>query len=84
MFVEELFARENIDCPQWLTKTFLEDVWRNSTHSIEDDIHTWRLQNPLQNLLITWDGKEYHFIAFYKNGEQMLDNIITEEWKLFC
>ena len=83
MLLIELFDRDNILCPEWLSNEFLEDDWQDSVYSYEEGKHTWSLKTPVKDVKITFDGQEYHFIAF-KDGEIMLDNVITEEYEIQC
>lgn len=78
MLLKDLFKKEGVNCPQWLSHEFINNGWNDSTYSFEDDTHKWTLKNPFQDLLITFDGEEYHFIAFC-DGEVMIDNVITED-----
>ena len=80
MLLQDLFKKDDVNCPEWLSHEFIDDGWKDSTYSFEDNTHKWTLKNPLQDLLITFDGNEYHFIAFH-DGQVLLDNVITDD---FC
>ena len=83
MLLKDLFEKDGVNCPEWLSYEFIEDNWKDSDYSVDGNTHKWSLKNPLQDLLITFDGVEYHFIAF-KDGEVMLDNVITEDVCTVC
>ncbi|WP_458455707.1 hypothetical protein [Methanobrevibacter sp.] len=42
------------------------------------------MKNDFQDLKITFDGDEYHFIAYDENGDLMFDSMITEEYVMDC
>lgn len=80
MLVMDLFDRDNILCPEWLSDEFLEDDWQDSVYSYEEGKHTWSLENSFKNVKINYDGKEYHFLAYSEDGELMFDEIITKDY----
>ena len=82
MLLIELFDRDNILCPDWLSNQYLEDDWKDSTYSYEEGKHIWSLETPFKNVRITFDGTEYHFIAYDEEGEELFDNISTEEYEI--
>lgn len=84
MFLMDLFKRDNVKCPKWLSKTNIEDDWINSDYSFDGNTHKWHLKTPSKDVHIHFDYNEYHLIAFNKNNEMMFDNIITEEYSIFC
>ena len=84
MFVEQLFKKHEVTCPEWLSMELLDDEWNQSEYSIEGDTHKWTLVNPLQNLMITFDGNEYHFKAFTEDGKLLFDNVITKYVGIAC
>ena len=71
--VKDLFARDNVECPEWLD-VYLEDDWMDSIYAFEDNVHKWQLQDSLKNLLISFDENEYRFQGFDDEG-----NVIMEE-----
>ncbi len=52
MFIKDLFERDNVPCPEWLDD-YLEDEWMDSVYSFEDNVHYWKLHNPLKNVVIS-------------------------------
>lgn len=38
----------------------------------------------LKDILLTFNNKEFHFIAFDKNGNIMIDNVYTETYCIIC
>ena len=82
MFIKDLFERDNVPCPEWLDD-YLEDEWMDSVYSFEDNVHYWKLHNPLKNVVISFDGEEYRFRGFDDSGEVMfMEQVITEEGEL--
>lgn len=77
----ELFDRDNILCPEWLSYIQLEDDWLDSVYSYEDDKHTWNLQNDFKNVRITFDGEEYNFYAIEEDELIPLEKI-TEDYEM--
>ena len=77
MLLIELFDRDNILCPEWLTKEFLEDDWQDATYSYQEGYHTWSLDNIFGKLRICFNGNEYHFQALNEDGEWELFVTIT-------
>ncbi len=84
MFLNELFARDGVTCPNWLSNVVLENEWINSHYVFEDNVHKWSFKNQFKNVLITFDNTEYHFIAYSSNGEILCNNIITESETVTC
>ena len=74
----DLFDKDNILCPEWLSNEYLEDDWKDSTYSFEDGKHTWNLETPFKKVRITFDGEEYQFLYFNEIGELTPIEIITE------
>lgn len=74
----DLFDRDNILCPDWLSYLKLEDDWQDSIYSYEEGKHTWNLQTPLKNVRITFDGNEYNFYGII-DGDLIRIETITEE-----
>lgn len=79
--VKDLFARDNVECPEWLDD-YLEDDWMNSIYSFKDNVHKWHLQDPFKNVLISFDGNEYMFQGFDDEGNVIMEHIITPEYVL--
>ena len=75
--IKDLFERDNVECPEWLD-TYLEDDWMNSIYSFKDNVHTWHLQDPLKNLLISFNGNEYTFQGFDDDGNVIMEEIRDE------
>ena len=72
MFIEELFKKQRIQCPEWLKGTFLEDEWEDSEYSSDDKIHIWTFKNPIKHLKICFDGTTYTFNAIRDNEHIIL------------
>ena len=82
MFLNDLFQRDGVDCPEWLKHVLIENYWINSTYSYEDETHKWSFKNQSVNLLITFDEKEYLFIAFDKSESVIFERIVTPEYEV--
>lgn len=80
MLLEELFEQYDVECPEWLKDIFLDDDWEESQYSKEDNTHKWTLKNPFKDVAITFDGTEYHLLAYDEEGELLFDNVTTEEY----
>ncbi len=78
MFVKELFDKENITCPEWLSYNMIDDYWQDAEYSLEDNVHKWTFKDELRNVLITFDGERYTFGAYFEDIFEVL-NIITED-----
>ena len=63
MLLKELFEREGLKCPEWLSNEYLEDDWKDSSYSFEEDNHIWALKTPFKNVCITFNVEEYNFYA---------------------
>lgn len=74
----ELFDKDNILCPEWLSNEFLEDDWEDSIYSFEDGKHTWKLETPSKKVQITFDGTEYNFYGIL-DGNLIPIETITED-----
>ena len=77
MLLIDLFDRDNISCPEWLSNVYLEDEWLESVYSFEEGNHTWNLETPIKNVRITFNGDEYNFYGV-KDGELIRIETITE------
>lgn len=82
MLLNDLFQRDGVDCPEWLKHVLIENYWINSTYSYEDETHKWSFKNQSVNLLITFDEKEYLFIAFDKSESVIFERIVTPEYEV--
>ena len=80
ILLKELFERDNVSFPEWLSHERLEEDWKDSIYSFERNKHVWSLKTPFKDVCITFDGNEYHFIAFDEDGSVMFDNVTTEEY----
>ena len=83
MLLKELFERDGVECPEWLSNELLEDGWKESVYANRGRYHVWTLKNQLQNSRISFDGKKYHFKAFDEDEKILLfEQIITKEFEL--
>lgn len=82
MLLNDLFQRDGVDCPEWLKHVLIENYWINSTYSYEDETHKWSFKNQSVNLLITFDEKEYRFIAFDKSESVIFEKTVTPEYEV--
>ena len=78
MLLIDLFDRENIYCPEWLSNEYLEKDWQESVYSFEEGKHTWNLETQMKNVRITFNGNEYNFYCV-KDEELILIETITED-----
>ena len=74
----DLFDKDNILCPEWLSYESLEDEWLESVYDYDEGIHTWSLDIPMKEAKITFDGVEYNFYAVI-DGELHILETITED-----
>lgn len=81
--LKELFERDNVPLPEWLSYEQLEDDWKESIYSFENNKHIWSLKTPFKNVFITYDGEEYKFYAII-DEEAVCIEIITEEYVIQC
>ena len=79
MLVIDLFDRDNILCPDWLTEEYLDDDWQDSTYSFNNGYHTWTLEDIFGKSRICFNGDEYHFQALTEEGEWMPFVTITKD-----
>ena len=85
MLLIDLFDKDNILCPEWLSDEFLEDEWEDSVYSYEEGKHTWSLKNEIFNNKITFDGTECTFLCLLDNVEGMIPfRTITEDSEILC
>ena len=69
MLVKELFDKFNITCPNWLETETIDDEFIDlSKYKFEDNTHKWLLKRNDEVTIITFNGKEYRYKAFDKNG----------------
>lgn len=79
LMLKELFERDNVPLPEWLSNEYLEEDWKDSVYSFEDNKHIWNLKTPFKNVRITYDGEEYKFYGII-DDEEICIEIITEEY----
>ena len=79
MLLIELFDRDNILLPEWLSDEYLDDNWVDSTYSFNEEYHTWTLNDPFGKLRICFNGEKYHFQALSDDGEWIPFKTITED-----
>ncbi len=85
MLMINLFDKDNILCPEWLSNELLEDDWEDSVYSYEDDKHTWILKNDIMNNRITFDGNECTFLYFSDVINELIPfRVITENSAIEC
>lgn len=85
MLLLDLFDKDNILCPEWLTDEYLEEDWNDSIYSYEENKHTWTLKNEIFNNKITFDGEECIFSYCIEDiGEMTPFRIITEDTEIEC
>ena len=77
MLLIDLFDRDNILCPDWLSSKLLEDDWMDSVYSFEEGNHTWNLETSMKNVRITFNGDEYNFYMV-EDGNLFRIESITE------
>ena len=83
MLLIDLFDKDNILCPEWLSDEYLEDDWQDSVYSYEDGKHTWSLKNEIMNNKITFDGTECNYSYFIDEvGEMTTFRTITEDQEI--
>ena len=73
MLLDELFNLNDIECPNWLKGKFLEDDWKDSEYSLEENIHKWVLKTPMKHLQLTFTGEEYILTAFNEGMEFLVE-----------
>lgn len=69
MLLIDLFDRDNILCPEWLTQEFLEDEWEDSSYSFHEGYHSWILETVFGTSRICFNGNEFHFQSLSDDGE---------------
>ena len=73
MLLIDLFDRDNILCPEWLSNEELDDEWQDSTYSFKDGYHTWCLEDIFgEKSRICFNGDEYHFQALNEEYEEWI------------
>jgi hypothetical protein len=80
MLVKNLFMRDNVECPDWLSNEIIDDDWEFSVYSNENDKHIWKHTTPLKKVRLTYDGNSFIFEALDGNGEVLLSEIITQDY----
>lgn len=78
IFVKDLFATQNILCPEWLSSIPLDDEWIDSSYSFEEGVHKWRYKDALKDVEISYDGMTYRD-GVYRNEDFYLLSEITED-----
>ena len=77
MLLKELFYKDNIDCPEWLSFDMIDDYWEDGNYSFEDNTHKWRFTDELRNVEIRFDGQTCTIGAYF-DDEFFVFEIITE------
>ena len=50
ILLKELFERDNVPFPEWLSYENLEEDWKDSKYSFERNKHIWSLKTPLKDV----------------------------------
>jgi len=73
MLLEDLFKRDNVNCPDWLLQVPIDDDWADSVYSMEDNTHKWTLKDIMKHLELCFDGSNYTLTAFHDGLEYLLE-----------
>ena len=77
MLLKELFEKDNVECPLWLSDYYItDDGW---VYSFEDGIHKWRFTDEARDMEIRFDGESYTLGAYFDNDFNVLQRINESE-----
>ena len=82
IFYSDLFGRDGVECPEWLSDQKLEDYWLSSDYSCEDDVHLWEYRDFARWVVLSWDGTECLLRAFDEDGVILFARVRTEEFEV--
>ena len=79
MLLKELFERENVSFPEWLSNDFLKGDWENSVYLKGENIHKWELITPIGMSIITFENYVYTFAGYDEDNNLIFEKIVTSE-----
>lgn len=79
MWLYDLFKRDNVDIPKWLSNDYLNEEWKNATYLKGEDIHKWELNTVFGFNSITLENNAYTFNAYDEDNNLIFEKIETPE-----
>ena len=81
MKLSELFQRNNVSFPDWLSDDILPDEWENAKYFKGEDSHRWELTILSEFNSISFDGETYLFQGYDENNQLIFEREVTEEYE---
>ena len=81
MKLSELFKRNNVSFPDWLSDDILPDEWENAKYFKGEDSHRWELTILSEFNSISFDGETYLFQGYDENNQLIFEREVTEEYE---
>ena len=80
MLVQELFAKDGITCPDWLSFEEIDNDWIDSTYSHTSQLSIWTIKRHDKHCVISFDGETYTFEGFHPKHDDLVifNKVITE------
>lgn len=82
MMLEDLFKRDNVEFPEWLTGEELDDEWEDATYLKGETIHKWELDSIFGFKSITFEDETYTFTAYDNNNNVVFVKEVTPEYEV--
>lgn len=82
MNLKELFERDNVPFPEWLSDEPLKWNWENSTYLKGEKIHKWELNTPIGFQSITLEDDTYTFSGYDLNNNLIFEKVVTPEYEV--
>ena len=79
MWLHDLFKRDNVEIPDWLSNDYLKEEWETSTYLKGENIHKWELNTPFGFKSIALEKETYTFTAYDEDNNLIFERIETPE-----
>lgn len=83
MLLKDLFERDNVEYPDWLSEDYLlDDEWGDAIYFKSDTIHKWELNSIMGLSIITLENKVCTFDSYNLDNELIFKKVDTPEYEI--
>jgi len=76
--LKDLFERDNVKCPNFLSKEKVMTELFTSEYSFKDGVHYWRYDDDFRHLELSFDGITYLYLGFDDDGNEIYRKELSE------
>ena len=81
MKLHELFERDNVDFPEWLSDDLLKENWEDATYLQGENTHKWELTTIAGYKSITLEDEVYTAQVYDENNQLIFEKVVTPEYQ---